>query len=66
MGSRSLFGRIAYAAKDTSFIIGATLVAILLVLAFIGPEIAPHDPYLIQRIQWIDGEPHQVRIVDYH
>ncbi len=56
MISRSLFGRIAHAAKDTSFILGALLVAILLVLAFIGPEIAPHDPYVIQRIQWIDGE----------
>jgi hypothetical protein len=22
----------------------------------LGPEIAPHNPYLIQRIQWIDGE----------
>ncbi len=58
MISRSLWGRIAYAAKDISFIFGATLVAILLVLAFIGPEIAPHDPYVIQRIQWIDGEIH--------
>jgi peptide/nickel transport system permease protein len=51
-----MFGRITHAAKDTSFIIGAILVAILLVLAFIGPEIAPHNPFVIQRIQWVDGE----------
>jgi peptide/nickel transport system permease protein len=56
MGSRSLFGRVAHAAKDTSFIIGAILVACLLVIAFIGPEIAPHNPYVIERIQWVDGE----------
>jgi peptide/nickel transport system permease protein len=56
MVSRSLWGRIAHAAKDTSFIIGALLVTVLLIIAFIGPEIAPHNPYLIQRIQRIEGE----------
>jgi peptide/nickel transport system permease protein len=56
MGSRSLWARIIHAAKDFSFIIGAVMVAFLLVIAIIGPEIAPHNPYLIQRVQWIDGE----------
>ena len=36
MVSRSLWGRIAHAAKDTSFIIGALLVTVLLIIAFIG------------------------------
>ena len=56
MVSRSLWTRIIRAAKDSSFIIGAIMVAILLTIAVIGPEIAPHNPYAIQRIQWIDGE----------
>ena len=56
MGSRSLWARIIHAAKDFSFIIGAVMVAILLVIAILGPEIAPHNPYHIQRVQWIDGE----------
>ena len=56
MGSRSLWARIIHAAKDFSFIIGAVMVAFLLVIAILGPEIAPHNPYLIQRVQWIDGE----------
>lgn len=56
MISRSLWMRIIRAAKDSSFIIGAIMVAILLTVAILGPEIAPHNPYLIQRVQWIDGE----------
>jgi peptide/nickel transport system permease protein len=56
MVSRSPWTRILRAAKDASFIIGAVLVAILITLAVIGPEIAPHNPYLIQRIQWVDGQ----------
>lgn len=31
------------------------MVASLLVVAFIGPEIAPHNPYVRQRIQYVDG-----------
>jgi peptide/nickel transport system permease protein len=56
MVSRSLFARIAHASKDFSFVIGALMVATLVTIAVLGPEIAPHNPYLIQRIQWIDGE----------
>ena len=56
MASRSLWTRIVHAAKDFSFIFGAAMVAILLIIAILGPEIAPHNPYLIQRIQFIDGE----------
>ena len=56
MISRSLWSRITHAAKDFSFILGAIMVAILLTIAILGPEIAPHNPYLIQRVQWIDGE----------
>jgi peptide/nickel transport system permease protein len=56
MVSRSLGARIVHASKDFSFVIGAFLVATLTIIAVLGPEIAPHNPYLIQRIQWIDGE----------
>ncbi|TFH37695.1 MAG: ABC transporter permease subunit [Anaerolineales bacterium] len=56
MSTRSFWARILHAAKDFSFIFGALMVAALLTIAILGPEIAPHNPYQIQRIQWIDGE----------
>lgn len=56
MSGRSLTRRLLHAASDPSFIVGAVMVALLLILAFVGPEIAPHNPYLRQRLQTIDGE----------
>ncbi|MEE9512993.1 MAG: ABC transporter permease subunit [Anaerolineales bacterium] len=53
---RSLPQRIALAAFNIPFLLGAAIVTVLLVLAAIGPEIAPHDPYLRQPIQWFDGQ----------
>jgi ABC-type dipeptide/oligopeptide/nickel transport system permease subunit len=56
MGHQSLWTRIIRAAKDASFILGAIMIATLVIIAVLGPEFAPHNPYLIQRIQWINGE----------
>jgi len=54
--SRNLLTRIGRAAKDTSFIVGGLLVALLIVLAVIGPELSTHNPYLRDPLQFIDGE----------
>lgn len=48
--------RLLRASSNTSFIAGGIMVAALIILAAIGPEIAPHNPYLRQRIQWFNGE----------
>lgn len=56
MSERSLLRRMAEAARDPLFIAGGIIVAVLLVLAVIGPEIAPRNPYFQQRIQMVDGE----------
>jgi peptide/nickel transport system permease protein len=56
MTPQSIWQRLARAAKDSSFIIGSIMVAILLIVAFIGPEIAPGNPYVRNRLQYINGE----------
>lgn len=56
MARNSLFIRLLRAAKDPSFIIGSILVALLIVIAVLGPQIAPHNPYLRETLKWIDGE----------
>lgn len=48
--------------RDRSFIIGSGLVIIFLLVAVLGPEVAPHNPYLRDRVQMIDGEPHRAPI----
>ena len=48
--------RILRAAKDPSFIVGSLLVSFLIIIAVIGPEIAPHNPFLRDTLQLIDGE----------
>jgi peptide/nickel transport system permease protein len=52
----SFFRRLLRAAKDPSFIIGSILVAFLIVVAVLGPGFAPHNPFLRDTLQWIDGE----------
>lgn len=56
MDLRALSRRVLHAAADPSFVIGAIMVSLLVLLAVFGPEIAPHNPYLRQRLQMIDGE----------
>lgn len=53
---RRLAKRILRAAKDPSFILGSVLVTFLVIIAVIGPEIAPHNPFLRDTLQLIDGE----------
>lgn len=48
--------RLGRAVRDRSFIVGSALVAFFLLVAVLGPELAPHNPYLRDRIQIIDGE----------
>lgn len=43
------------AARDPWFIIGGVIVALLVVLAVIGPEIAPYNPFVRSPLQMVDG-----------
>lgn len=52
----SLWRRLLRASSDASFIVGGVAVAALIILAAIGPEVAPQNPYLRQRIQWFEGD----------
>jgi len=56
MKEKSLLRRMAEAAQDPSFIIGGIIVALLVLLAVLGPELAPKNPFFQQRIQLVDGE----------
>lgn len=56
MKPQTFWQRLGRAARDRSFIIGTTLVTFFLLAAILGPEVAPHNPYLRDRIQTIDGE----------
>ncbi len=51
--------RLGRGVRDPYFIIGSVLVALLVSVAVLGPEIAPHNPFLVKRLQWIDGELHK-------
>ncbi len=51
--------RLSRAVQEPYFIIGSVLVVLLVLAAVLGPELAPHNPYLVKRIQWIDGELHK-------
>lgn len=56
MKEHSLWQRLSRAARGGYFIAGSLLIALLVLAAVLGPELAPHDPYLVDRLQWIDGE----------
>lgn len=56
MREKTIWQRILYASKDLPLIIGALIAAALILLAVIGPEIAPRNPFYHDRIQYIDGE----------
>ena len=51
--------RLSRAVQDPYFIVGSVLVVLLVLTAVLGPEVAPHNPYLVKRLQWIDGELHK-------
>ena len=48
--------RLGMGVRDFYFLAGSLLVVLLVLLAVLGPELAPHNPFLVQPIQWIDGE----------
>jgi len=48
--------RLGRAVRDRSFIAGSILVVLFVLVAVLGPEVAPHNPYRRDRIQYIDGE----------
>lgn len=52
----TFWDRLARAVRDRSFIIGAILVSTFILVAVLGPELAPHNPFNRDRIQTIDGE----------
>ncbi|MFQ6000823.1 MAG: ABC transporter permease subunit [Anaerolineae bacterium] len=56
MRERTFWQRLAYALGDRSLIAGATIVGLLLIVAVLGPELAPHNPFHVDRIQTINGE----------
>ena len=51
--------RLDRAMRDHYFIVGSVLITLLVVVAVLGPEVAPHNPFLVKRLQWIDGELHK-------
>jgi len=51
--------RLGRAVRDPYFVIGSLLVALLVLATVVGPDVAPHNPYLVKRLQWIDGELHK-------
>ncbi|MGC9336361.1 MAG: ABC transporter permease, partial [Anaerolineae bacterium] len=57
--SDSLWQRLGRAVRGGYFIVGAVLVALLVLVAVLGPELAPHNPYLVKTLQWVEGELHK-------
>lgn len=56
MRERTLWQRLVYALGDRSLIAGAAIVGVLLIVVVLGPELAPHNPFHVDRIQTIEGE----------
>jgi peptide/nickel transport system permease protein len=59
MKTQTLWQRLGWAIRDSYFVIGAILVTFLVLMAVLGPELAPHNPFLVKPLQWIDGELHK-------
>jgi peptide/nickel transport system permease protein len=53
---QTFWQRLSRAVRDRSFVIGAILVAFFVLVAVLGPEVAPHNVYLRDRVQTVDGE----------
>ena len=56
MKPQTFWQRLARGVRDRSFVVGSVLVAIFFLVAILGPEVAPHNHYLRDRVQTIDGE----------
>jgi len=48
--------RLGHAVRDPYFLLGSILVAAIVLVMVLGPEVAPKNPYLVKPIQWVDGE----------
>jgi len=59
MKSLTFWQRLGRAVRGSYFIVGSVLVAFFVIVAVLGIELAPHDPYKVKRLQWIDGELHK-------
>ena len=59
MRTLTFWQRLGRAVRGYYFIIGSVLVAFLVLTAVLGPEVAPHNPFLVKPLQWIDGELHK-------
>ncbi|MGD8491456.1 MAG: ABC transporter permease subunit, partial [Anaerolineae bacterium] len=55
----SFWQRLGRAAREPYFVLGSFLVSLIVLVAVLGPEVAPHNPYLVKPLQWIDGEIHK-------
>ncbi|MGD8624774.1 MAG: ABC transporter permease subunit [Anaerolineae bacterium] len=51
--------RLSWAVRDSYFVVGSILVTLLVLMAVLGPDLAPHNPFLVKPLQWIDGELHK-------
>ena len=51
--------RLGRAMRGYYFVVGSVLVIFFVLVAVLGPEMAPHNPYLVKRLQWVDGELHK-------
>ena len=56
MKAQTFWQRLVRAVRGYYFVLGSMLVAVLVLAAVLGPEVAPHNPFLVKPIQWIDGE----------
>jgi len=51
--------RLGRAIRGYYFVAGSVLVFFFVLMAVLGPDIAPHNPYMVKRLQWVDGELHK-------
>jgi ABC-type dipeptide/oligopeptide/nickel transport system permease subunit len=59
MKAWTLRQRLGWAVRDSYFVMGLIVVVLLILMAVFGPHLAPHNPFLVKPIQWIDGELHK-------
>jgi ABC-type dipeptide/oligopeptide/nickel transport system permease subunit len=62
MRPQTFWQRVGRAMRDRSFIVGTVLVSLFVLVAVLGPEVAPHNPFHRDRVQTIDGELHRAPI----
>ncbi len=48
--------RLGMAVRDPYFLVGSFLMVMLALVAVLGPELAPHNPFQVKLLQYVDGE----------